>query len=251
LDESRPADTTDETASALRQLADLVPSSRAAFGVRFDRVGERLRLVDDRGQVVDDDRALLVLVDLVSAEARRGSVALPVTATRVAEQVAAFHGVQIEWTGVGADAVARLPATSDLLLAGDGAGRFVIPAVASTPDGLAAFARLVGLVARTRLTLGEIDDRIPRSAVVRADVRTPWAAKGAVMREVAGVARQRRGASTDLTEGIKVINDDGSWCLVVPDPSEALVRLWAEADTLEQSHRLLAGWSDVVVRATR
>ncbi len=251
LDDSRPADTAEETAVALEQLAQLVPSSRAAFGVRFDRVAERLRLVDDRGQVVDDDRALLVLVDLVSAEARRGSVALPVTATRVAEQVAAFHGVQIEWTGVGADAVARLPEASDLLLAGDGAGGFVIPSVAPTPDGLAAFARLVGLVARTRLTLGEIDDRIPRSAVVRADVRTPWAAKGAVMREVAGVARQRRGASTDHTEGIKVINDDGSWCLVVPDPSEALVRLWAEADTLEQSHRLLAGWSDVVVRATR
>jgi mannose-1-phosphate guanylyltransferase/phosphomannomutase len=67
----------------------------------------------------------------------------------------------------------------------------------------------------------------------------------------AGGAPQRRGASTDLTEGIKVINDDGSWCLVVPDPAEALVRLWAEADNLEESQRLLASWSDVVVRATR
>jgi mannose-1-phosphate guanylyltransferase/phosphomannomutase len=251
LDDRRPADTPEETATELARLADLVRTSSAAFGVRFDRVGERLRLVDDRGQVVDDDRALLLLVDLVSAEARHGAVALPVTATRVAEQVAAFHGVEISWTGVGADAVARLPDVADLLLAGDGAGGFVIPAVSPTPDALAAFARLVGLVARTRLRLGEIDDRIPRSAVVRTDVRTPWAAKGAVMREVAGVARQRRGASTDLTEGIKVINDDGSWCLVVPDPAEALVRLWAEADNLEESQRLLASWSDVVVRATR
>jgi mannose-1-phosphate guanylyltransferase/phosphomannomutase len=251
LDESRPADTTEETTLALDRLAELVRSSRAAFGVRFDRVGERLRLVDDRGQVVDDDRALLLLVDLVSAEAGHGAVALPVTSTRVAEQVAAFHGVQLRWTGVGADALARLPAADDLLLAGDGAGRFVIPAVAPTPDGLAAFARLVGLVARTRLTLGEIDDRIPRSAVVRADVRTPWAAKGVVMREVAAVARQRHGASTDHTEGIKVIHDDGSWCLVVPDPSEALVRLWAEGESLEDSRAMLSTWTDVVVRATR
>jgi mannose-1-phosphate guanylyltransferase/phosphomannomutase len=219
--------------------------------VRFDRVGERLRLVDDRGQVVDDDRALLLLVDLVCAEARSGAVALPVTATRVAEQVAAFHGVQIRWTGVGTDALARLPAADQLLLAGDGAGGFVVPAVARTPDGMAAFARLVGLVARTRLTLGEIDDRIPRSAVVRADVRTPWAAKGSVMREVAGVARQHHGSSTDHTEGIKVIQDDGSWCLVVPDRAEAVVRLWAEGSTLDESRALLASWTDVVARATR
>jgi mannose-1-phosphate guanylyltransferase / phosphomannomutase len=252
LDDTRPADTVEETQAALGRLADLVASSRAAFGVRFDRVGERVRLVDDRGHVVDDDRALLLLVDLVSAEARAGAVALPVTATRVAESVAAFHGVQIRWTGVGADAFARLPESTDnLLLAGDGTGGYVIPSVARTPDGLATFARLVGLVARTRLTLGEIDDRIPRSAVVRTEVRTPWAAKGAVMREVAGVARQRVGTSTDLTEGIKVIYPDGSWCLVVPDPAEALVRLWAEADTLEESRHMLAGWSEVVARAAR
>jgi len=251
LDESRPADTAEETTASLDRLADLVPSSKASFGVRFDRVGERLTLVDDRGQVVDDDRALLLMVDLVSAEARRGAVALPVTATRVAEQVAAFHGVRIRWTGVGAGALARLPAAGDLLLAGDGAGGFVIPSVAPTADALAAFTRLVGLVARTRLTLGEIDDRIPRSAVLRSDVRTPWAAKGAVMREVEGVARQRHGVSTDHTEGIKVIHDDGSWCLVLPDPAEALVRLWAEGDTAERSRELLATWTDVVVRATR
>lgn len=251
LDESRPADTEEETETALRRLGELVAGARAAFGVRFDRVGERLRVVDDRGQVVDDDRALLLLVDLVSAEAGGGAVALPVTATRVARSVAAYHGVSIRLTGVGADAVARLPSTGEpLLLAGDGAGRFVVPSVAPTPDAMAAFARLVGLVARTRLTLGEIDDRIPRSAVVRTDVRTPWAAKGAVMREVAGVARQR-GVAVDLTEGIKVIDDTGSWCLVVPDPAEAVVRLWAEGDTTEESHRLLAWWSEVVARATR
>ena len=100
-------------------------------------------------------------------------------------------------------------------------------------------------------SLGEIDDRIPRSAVVRADVRTPWAAKGSVMREVAGVARQHHGSSTDHTEGIKVIQDDGSWCLVVPDRAEAVVRLWAEGATLEESRALLASWTDVVARATR
>jgi mannose-1-phosphate guanylyltransferase/phosphomannomutase len=192
------------------------------------------------------------MVDLVSAEARRGSVALPVSATRVAEQVAAFHGTRILWTGVGSDAFARAAVSQpDLLLAGDGAGAFVVPAVAPTPDGLAAFARLVGLVAGTRLTLSEIDERMPRSTVVRADVRTPWAAKGTVMREAAMVARQHAGAQVDLTEGIKVIERDGSWCLLLPDPAEALVRLWAEGTDEQQSRQLLRTWTSVVARASR
>jgi len=252
LDAERPVDTAEEVSAALDRLAELVRSTQAAFGVRLDRVGERIRLVDDRGHRVDDDRALLIMVDLVSAEARGGAVALPVSATRVAQQVAAYHGTRIHWTGVGSDAFARASVSQpDLLLAGDGAGGFVIPSVAPTPDGLAAFARLVGLVAGTRLTLGEIDDRMPRSTVVRADVRTPWAAKGTVMREAAAVARQHAGATVDTTEGIKVIEPDGSWCLMLPDPAEALVRLWAEGTEATDSERLLRFWTDVVERASR
>ncbi len=250
LDEARPTDTPVETAQALQRLGELVRSSRAAFGVRFDRTGERLRVVDDRGQLVADDRALLIMLDLVAADAGGGSVVgLPVSSTRVAEQVAGYHGTQIRWTGVGPDAFTRMPAgTDDLLLAGDGAGAFVIPAVAPTPDALAAFARLVSLVARTRLTLREIDDRIPDSQVVHSRVRTPWAVRGTVMREISALAHQRPDATIDLTAGIKVIDGDGSWCLMLPDPAEALLHLWAEGGTEAESASLLASWTAAVER---
>ena len=78
----------------MQRLAELVSSSRADFGVRFDPVGERLTLVDDKGALVSDDRALLVVLDLICAERRGGRAALPVTTTRVAEQVSRFHGVE-------------------------------------------------------------------------------------------------------------------------------------------------------------
>jgi mannose-1-phosphate guanylyltransferase/phosphomannomutase len=40
--------------------------------VRFDPVGERIWLVDDTGARIDEDRALLVMLDLVAAEKRGG-----------------------------------------------------------------------------------------------------------------------------------------------------------------------------------
>lgn len=251
MDESRPSDLARERGEALTRLAELVVSSRSAFGVRFDRVGERISLVDDRGHVVDDDRALLIMLDLVASTSPAGTVAVPVSATRVAEEVAAFHGTRIHRTGVGQDAfaVTSTTAPAGLVLAGDGEGRFAIPSVGPTADGLAAFTLLSAMVARTGLTLGEIDDRIPRSTVVRADVRTPWAAKGTVMREVAALSRARHDSTVDLTDGVKVIEADGSWCLILPHPALALMRVWAEADTPAASRRLLSTWTDVIVRA--
>ena len=53
-------------------------STRSASGSRWST---------RRGRIVEDDRALLVLLDLVAAERRSGRVALPVTTTRIAEQV--------------------------------------------------------------------------------------------------------------------------------------------------------------------
>ena len=51
-----------------------------------------------RGELIDDERALLVVLDLVAAERQGGTVALPVTTTRVAEQVAASTASTSRWT---------------------------------------------------------------------------------------------------------------------------------------------------------
>lgn len=93
FDERSPTETPYERRQALERLGALVASSGAAFGVRFDKTGKWMYLVDDLGRVVDDDRALLVVLDLVAAERGRGRVAVPVTTTRLVEQVARFHGV--------------------------------------------------------------------------------------------------------------------------------------------------------------
>jgi mannose-1-phosphate guanylyltransferase/phosphomannomutase len=68
LQERTPMETLATRRRDLQRLGELVSSSGAAFGVRFDPVGERFVLVDDNGAVVSDDRALLVLLDLVAAE---------------------------------------------------------------------------------------------------------------------------------------------------------------------------------------
>ncbi len=90
LDESSPTQSVAAVRADMHRLAELVSSSRAAFGVRFDPVGERIALVDDKGALVSDDRALLVVLDLIAAERHSGRVALPVTTTRVAEEVCRF-----------------------------------------------------------------------------------------------------------------------------------------------------------------
>jgi mannose-1-phosphate guanylyltransferase/phosphomannomutase len=243
LDERASSETVAGQMRDLERLGELVSSSGAAFGVRFDHVGERLALVDERGRLISEDRALLVLLDLVAAERHAGRVALPVTTTRVAEQVTNFHGTQVVWTSTAAADLTRTAAAPDVLFAGDGRGGFVVPEVSPSLDAVAAFVRLLGLVARTRLTLSQIDARIPQACLVRRSVPTPWAVKGAVMRTVMEAAA---GRPVDTTDGVRVVEPDGAWALVLPDPAEAVTHIWAEAAAPAAAAELLTQWAEVV-----
>ncbi|HEY0869883.1 MAG TPA: mannose-1-phosphate guanyltransferase, partial [Acidothermaceae bacterium] len=243
LDESSPTETVAEHMRALERLGELVASSRAAFGVRFDPVGERISLVDERGVIVHDDRALLVLMDLVAAELHTGSIAIPITTTRIAEDVARFHHVTTLWAPTSPDELTKAAGSTEAIFAGDGRGGYVIPEFNTAIDGIAAFVRLIGLVARTKLTLSQIDARIPQAHVLRRSVPTPWAAKGMVMRSVIEAAGDRE---LDTTDGVRVVEDDGRWVLVLPDPAEATTHLWAEGPDADSATELLEEWAAVV-----
>lgn len=245
LDESSPTETLAQHMRDLERLGDLVSSSGAAFGVRFDPVGERIAFVDEKGELIHDDRALLILLDLVAAERNAGAVALPVTTTRIAEQVCAFHGVGVRWVPTSLDALTAAASPEEVIFAGDGRGGFIVPEFSATLDGIAAFVRLIGLVARTRLPLSEIDGRIPQAHVLKRSVPTPWAMKGAVMREVVEAAGER---FVDTTDGVRAVEADGSWVLVLPDQADAVTHLWAEAGDRDEAQRLLDSWAAVVER---
>jgi mannose-1-phosphate guanylyltransferase / phosphomannomutase len=248
LDESSPTQSVAAVRADMHRLAELVASFGAAFGVRFDPVGERIALVDDKGSLVSDDRALLVVLDLIAAERRRGRVALPVTTTRVAEEVCRFHGVEVIWTPTSLHGLYEAASAPDVIFAGDGRGGFVVPGFSRSIDGIAAFAQLLGLVARTRLTLSQIDARIPDASLLRRSMPTPWAAKGMVMRTVVEAAGDRE---LDTTDGVRVIEPGQGWVLVLPDPAAAVTHMWAEGADPDSAQALLDEWAAVVERAGR
>jgi mannose-1-phosphate guanylyltransferase/phosphomannomutase len=173
-------------------------------------------------------------------------VALPVNTTRVAEQVCRFHGVQVTWTGTSQEALTTAAAADDVIFAADGRGGFVVPSFARTVDGITAFVLLLGLVARTRLTLSQIDARIPQAHLLRRSIPTPWAAKGSVMRTVVEAAADQ---SVDTTDGVRIIDPDRGWVLVLPDPADAVTHLWAEGTDADNAQLLLDEWATVVEQA--
>jgi mannose-1-phosphate guanylyltransferase/phosphomannomutase len=47
----------------------------------------------------------------------------------------------------------------------------------------------------------------------------------------------------------RIIEPDGGWALVLPDPSQAVTRVYAEAGSAGDSQRLLEKWTGRVAKA--
>ena len=243
MEEDAAADQAPAREAALRRLAGLVVSSGARIGARVGPTGERLSIVDELGRVIDDGRMLLIMLDLVAASRHSGVVAVPVTTSRLAEEVAAYHGVGVRRIGAGLAPLAAASAGADVILAGDGRGRFVLPSVGPGADAIAALMMLLALMADTDLTLSKLNARIPATSVVSRSVPVPWHRRAAVMRTV---RRAAEGQQVDTLDGIRVVQPDGSWCLVLPEDDQACLTLYAEAAEPLSAVRLLDTWQRVV-----
>ena len=99
------------------------------------------------------------------------------------------------------------------------------------------------LMADTDLPLSHLDTRIPASAVVTRTVSIPWGRRAATMRAVRLEAER---GHTDTREGIRALEPDGSWCLILPVDDEACLALYAEADDAAGARALLDRWQRVI-----
>jgi mannose-1-phosphate guanylyltransferase / phosphomannomutase len=242
VDEERSVLTREEMDAHLEDLAALVGAGGADVGALMDATGERLWLVDERGRIVGLTQALLAYIHLVTEVQEAPRIAVPVASSRVVEEMVRARGGQVVWTGISPAALSAASDESDVVFAGAEGGGYIFPSFLPAYDAVMSVAKLLELLARTDLRLGQIVDGLPETHVVRVDVPTPWEAKGTVMRRLV-----ERYAEQDIVtiDGVKAYRGR-DWALVVPHPLEPVVRVWAEADDHDAADSLAGEFAALV-----
>jgi mannose-1-phosphate guanylyltransferase/phosphomannomutase len=228
------------------ETALAVATFRADFGVRIDAAGERVVLISPDGTALDGDTTLHALVDLWCGNPKsHGDVAVPMTASRVVERIAQSHGRCVVRTGTSKRALSLAALRNDVGFAGDRAGGLIFPGFLAAFDAVMTVGSLARLLTETDRRLDDVVAHLPATHLVEASVACPSSAKGAVMR---AMSEATAGLETEMTDGIRVARERG-WALVLPDPSEPLVHVFAEGDDADSAHALLSEYTHMVEEA--
>jgi len=221
---------------SIGQAKRLVKAIGADFGAVFDRAGERLFLVDERGHEIPVEQTLLLYLKLLGANGGSGKVAVPITVTGHVETLAGDGGLQVVRTPAAPAELGRIASEDGVVFAGAVGGVYVFPEFLPAYDAVASLCKLLELLAPIDRPLSEVVADLPASTVIHRQLACPWALKGLVMRVLTERLKDRE---LDLTDGIKVLDERG-WVEVLPDPDEPLVHIYAEGPTDEVSAELEA-----------
>ena len=210
-------------------------------------VGEKLRLVDGAGRVLEPDVQLLAYVALVCQAEPGARVALPICTSRAAQSIARAAGGGVVWTPTSSSAVMKAAEEDDVAFAAAQDAGVIFPRFMPAFDAVLGLVKLLELLARTGQRLDRVIEQLPETHLVRRDVPTPWEAKGTVMRRVIEAA-QAEGGDVMTIDGVKLFRG-GDWALVVPHAEEPLVRVWAEAGSAADADALAEEFATMVSEA--
>ncbi|MFL5922992.1 MAG: phosphoglucosamine mutase [Gaiellaceae bacterium] len=215
-------------ATDLRTLQQTVTRSRADLGVAFDGDGDRMLAVDARGEVVDGDQIVAILMLHLDVEL----VAVTVMANLGLHRLAEEHGIRVVTTDVGDRYVLEALQREGGLLGGEQSGHLIYLREHVTGDGLAAALLLcAALEGRTLEEAAAVLERLPQA------------------KENIEVGRKELPQTLlDEVERLNERLEGRGRVLVRPSGTEPLVRVLAEAETRSEAEEACGTISALVRR---
>ncbi|MFB6137064.1 MAG: phosphomannomutase [Halobacteriaceae archaeon] len=240
------------TPSSLSRTRAVVADGPAVLGVAHDGDGDRVAVLDGKGDLVHEDTVLAILAEHYVACAVDAGASDPVVVTtpnasgRVDERVRAAGG-RVERTALGTiheGVAAARDAGATVAFAGE-PWKHCHPAFGPWLDGTATAAVLARLVAAEGLSA--LREPVTERPYRKASVDCPAGAKGPAMARLErSLPEAFPAAALDAEHGLRLTFPDGSWLLCRPSGTEPKLRLYVESDRVED---LLATAETVVADA--
>jgi len=217
------------TAAHLEDLGQLVRDTGAEIGFAVDPDVDRLSLVDEEGRAVGEDLTLALASDVVLRRTP-GPVVTNLSTSRVVEDVARSHGVELIRAPVGEVNVARRMQEVSAVIGGEGNGGVILPAIHYSRDAPLGIALILQHLVDVSGTTSAAIGRWPGYSIVKEKVGFP---REQLEGGYAALREDFSDSDVDLQDGLRLDwPKERAWVHTRPSGTEPVVRIIAEAPTL-------------------
>jgi phosphomannomutase / phosphoglucomutase len=232
MDGTFPGRLPEPSVEGLQNLANLVKSSGAAFGVAHDGDADRAVFIDNRGEFVEENQEFALIARQI-CHAKQGIIVTPVSTGQIVEIVARQENCSLEYTPVGSIYVARtmrrlIMQGKKVVFGGEGNGGLIFPEHQFCRDGGMTAAMMVEVLKSTGKSLSELVESLPRRYIIKDKIATKNG-----MQLLKSIKTRYTQDTIDETDGVKIFRG-GMWALIRASGTEPIVRFIIDSDTKDK-----------------
>ncbi|MBL7197918.1 MAG: phosphoglucomutase/phosphomannomutase family protein [Candidatus Omnitrophica bacterium] len=229
----------------LTKIINRMRSENFDLGLVLDGDADRIAAVAPGGEFIHPQKILgLLALHLREDRFLSGGIVKTIAGTVMIDHIADHLGLKLYETLVGFKYISKLMEEEEILVGGEEAGGMGFKNYIPERDGTLAGLLLVEMMAYRNKSIGKIankmEDMFGKYYYLREDLRLK---SGQKIKDVNTIRPKKLLDSKVVNikdfDGIKLICEDESWLMLRPSGTEPLMRIYAEAESLEKASRLL------------
>ncbi len=226
----------------LTQIADLMKEGRADVGFVVDPDVDRLAIVMENGEMFVEEYTLVAVAEYVLRHTP-GATVSNLSSSRALRDVTEAAGCSYSPAAVGEVNVVTKMKETGAVIGGEGNGGVIYPEAHYGRDALVGVALFLTLMAKSGKKVTELKAGYPAYAIAKNKIQlTPEIDVDAILD-----AMKERYKSEKITDidGVK-IDFPQSWVHLRKSNTEPIIRIYAEAHTMEEADKLANDIKEVI-----
>lgn len=217
----------------LDQIAEAVKKNKSDIGFAQDPDADRLVVVNEKGEVINEECTLALAVKNVLSS-NKGDIVINMSTSRMSEDIAHQYGRKVFKTKIGEGNVVEKLISENGVIGGEGSSGAIYPKINTARDSLVGIALVLELVAKENKKISEIVDSLPKYFMKKDKIP--------IKENLAGLLNKFKKQFPDATinelDGVRFDWPDSSWLHVRASITEPIIRMFGEAKTADRIETL-------------
>jgi len=229
----------DNLNDAIRELKD----KNCSIAFCIDGDGDRIGAIGENGNFVSPHHIFAILLHyLIKHKKLSGRIVKTVPTSSIIDRICASHGLELVTKPVGFKYIGEEILKGGVIMGGEESGGLWVNGYIPERDGILMSLLMIEVLCRENKTVNEILTEIYNSygffLYRRCDYDIEMEKKQKLIESLESKIPgelKAEGASEPLKiDGFKYFFEDKSWIMIRPSGTEAIVRIYAESDTLKK-----------------
>ncbi|MCP2605699.1 phosphoglucomutase/phosphomannomutase family protein [Candidatus Aminicenantes bacterium AC-335-O07] len=236
------------TEENLVELKNLVREYKFNLGIATDADGDRFGIIDEGGVFISPNHIIALLLEyLIERKSWRGDVVRSVATTHLIDRIAENYGLKVHETPVGFKYIADyFIKRKNIILGGEESACLTIKGHLPNKDGILVGLLVAEMIAyrkkSLRAQLEDLFSKYGRRFNSHRNFKITPHTKESLEKLIDNPPPNLNGrkvVSIKKIDGIKLILENGDWCLLRFSGTEPIIRCYAESDSEQKVEEII------------